>query len=427
MRTLFPGNYRLDAATVKEVWKACTFVFDTNVILNLYRFAKPEREEVLSLLESIQDRIWIPHQVALEYQMNRIELIYERIQSYDRVAEVVKDSIAKISDALARERIDDSGIKKGLQALSNQNGRLTTLLEKQKLAEELELIKDEALRKRIEDLFTNRIGPAPGNQAWLDELYKKGKQRQPFKIPPAFMDEKKSGKAHAWRGMRFEREHGDLILWQQLIDHAVSANLKQVVLVTDDRKEDWWTRVKGQTIGPRPELVSELLASTPVEHFLMYDSVQFYEHAKKDIGASIKSASIEKIREAIAHKALDPHLAELGMTPQNVFPGTWELEFVLRGTTGRDRNVQVRNGNQYFSNGVHYFNLEDFSVDLENRRIFFTKRRVKREAPVAVNELNIIELGKVYEGIEDGETAVRYTRTDDKFTPLLPTPSLRTR
>ncbi len=42
------------------------FVFDTNVLLNLYRYQSGTRDELLNVLAQLSDRIWIPHHVALE-------------------------------------------------------------------------------------------------------------------------------------------------------------------------------------------------------------------------------------------------------------------------------------------------------------------------------------------------------------------------
>ena len=42
------------------------FVFDTNVLLNLYRYPKDVSSEFINVLKHIQDRIWIPYNVGLE-------------------------------------------------------------------------------------------------------------------------------------------------------------------------------------------------------------------------------------------------------------------------------------------------------------------------------------------------------------------------
>lgn len=41
-------------------------VVDANVLLALYEVAPSAREEVLDVLTSLGDRLWVPHQVAIE-------------------------------------------------------------------------------------------------------------------------------------------------------------------------------------------------------------------------------------------------------------------------------------------------------------------------------------------------------------------------
>ncbi|WP_423815166.1 PIN-like domain-containing protein, partial [Pseudomonas viridiflava] len=42
-------------------WKNATFVFDTNVLLNLYRYQERTREELLDTLSKLSSRVWVPH------------------------------------------------------------------------------------------------------------------------------------------------------------------------------------------------------------------------------------------------------------------------------------------------------------------------------------------------------------------------------
>lgn len=314
MRELFPGNYKPDIQVIKEIWQDCIFILDTNVILNLFRFAQPEREAVLKLLESIGDRLWIPHQVALEFQMNRLTLIHDRIASYDTVIKKVGELETVFQDALRAERLQGKEIDELLEKIREGSSGLISYLEAEKRNEQVALIEEEGLHRRIDNLFTDRIGDAPVNQEWLEGVYKDGKQRQAFLIPPSFMDKKKNG-AYSWRGMRFEREHGDLIIWKQILNFSLQRSINHIIFVTDDGKNDWWETIKGKRVGPRPELVNELIAFTPASKFLMYDSVQFFTHANNTFGTRIKHEAIEKIREAIASStSLNYNLKSIGTT-----------------------------------------------------------------------------------------------------------------
>ena len=51
----------------EKVWQNGIIVFDTNVLLNLYRYNEETRNELLKLMKSYQNRLWMPYQVALEF------------------------------------------------------------------------------------------------------------------------------------------------------------------------------------------------------------------------------------------------------------------------------------------------------------------------------------------------------------------------
>jgi len=53
----------------QELWDKATFVLDANVLLNLYRFPKGAAHDLLDVLERLSDRLWLPHQATVEYQV----------------------------------------------------------------------------------------------------------------------------------------------------------------------------------------------------------------------------------------------------------------------------------------------------------------------------------------------------------------------
>lgn len=57
------------------------------------------------------------------------------------------------------------------------------------------------------------------------------------------------------------RLYGDLIVWKQVIQKSKKDKIN-IILVTDDLKEDWWLKINGKTIGPRFELIKEFHIET---------------------------------------------------------------------------------------------------------------------------------------------------------------------
>lgn len=53
-------------------------VLDTNVLLDLYRYNKEACDDLLSILDRLNERLWIPHQVMNEFWRNREEVLQDK-------------------------------------------------------------------------------------------------------------------------------------------------------------------------------------------------------------------------------------------------------------------------------------------------------------------------------------------------------------
>ncbi len=58
---------------------------------------------------------------------------------------------------------------------------------------------------------------------------------------------------------------GDLVIWKELIKYSKD-NEKNILFVSNDRKEDWCQKVNGIDLGPRKELLKEFKKETK-NHF----------------------------------------------------------------------------------------------------------------------------------------------------------------
>lgn len=75
--------YHPEGDFFKKLWDEALIVPDANILLNLYRYDEKTRTEFLEILDKLKERLWVPHQVALEYQKNRInEIINQREKLY---------------------------------------------------------------------------------------------------------------------------------------------------------------------------------------------------------------------------------------------------------------------------------------------------------------------------------------------------------
>ena len=86
MKSKFFEHYILsDEESVKSIWGDAILVFDTNVLLNLYRYSENSKNDLLKALEYYKDRLWIPFQIGWEYHNNRLSVIIDIHTAYEQI------------------------------------------------------------------------------------------------------------------------------------------------------------------------------------------------------------------------------------------------------------------------------------------------------------------------------------------------------
>jgi|ERR1017187_2078267 hypothetical protein len=307
MNTIFPGYYRPSKEAFKELWQKATIALDANVMLNLYRYPTSARDDLLTTLRQVSNRLFVPYQAALEYQRGRLGTIGSQQKRFGEVRKILSEMPRTLE-----AQFDNLQLKKR-HALINPDKLLAGVRELfdsfQRDLETLEnghpdVVDDDSIRDALDQILEGKVGPRP-EQAELDTIYAQGKKRYSERTPPGYMDAAKANETEAVYtadGLRIERQYGDLLVWRQLLAAAAKRQTKQLILVTDDEKEDWWWRVNStgvKTIGPRPELVDEIRREAGVVTFYMYNSERFVQYAKEYLRPEVKQESIEQIREAL--------------------------------------------------------------------------------------------------------------------------------
>ena len=281
MKEIFPGFNKKNTKEIKELWDNGIICFDANVLLNLYRYSNDTRNALLDLVTKFSSQIWLPHQSALEYNRNRYEVISDQEKAY-------KDFTSKIGQ-----------IESDLQSTSKPpflSNKLHASLKKvfKEVNEEVEgsikkycdFLQEDIIYESLSNIFTKKISSEYTEQQLL-EVYKEGEIRFQKKIPPGFEDEKtKQG----------NRKYGDLVLWKQIIDKAKEEK-KPIILITDERKIDWWWKIKdGRNMGPRQELVEEMKREANAE-FHMYSSERFLSYGLDHLKERVNKKALEEIKE----------------------------------------------------------------------------------------------------------------------------------
>jgi PIN like domain len=314
MKSMFPGYYRPSDAEFKALWNDCTFMLDANVLLNVYRFPKGARDDLLKVLEAISNRLWVPNQAALEFQVNRLGVIIDQTKKFHDVRSIIDEAAATLANKLQNLQLEKrhSVIKvdEFLSDLRKLSLAFTSKLDAIE-NEQPDLIESDFLRDRLDALLNGKIGE-PFSREALNELHKEGEERFKSERPPGFKDSHKDKKGDnlvfAANNAAVQRKYGDLVLWKQILKHTKDKQIRSVILVVDDAKEDWWWKdyANGsKKIGPRPELIHEIMSQSDVKCFYMYTTPQFLGYAGKHFDLKLREQSVTEATEIKEAQRLD--------------------------------------------------------------------------------------------------------------------------
>ncbi len=306
MRTMFGGYYRPSDSEFEALWKNAIFIFDTNVLLNLYRYQSATRDTLFGVVERLSDRVWIPYHVGLEFQRNRMKVIAEQHRRFSEVRGIVNKSLDQMQSQLEGLQLKKRHSHINPDLLVEELGAIRDAFFKELDSSEeksISVSSKDQIRERIDGLFSGRIGSKPKNQEEVDDWCKEGENRFRHAIPPGFKDsikEEGEEETFAYSGITYQRKFGDLIIWKQILAYVGERQAKDVIFVTDDSKSDWWWKVSAEglkTIGVRPELVDEISRFAAVERFYAYNTESFLGYANRQLDARVTNEAIEEVRE----------------------------------------------------------------------------------------------------------------------------------
>ncbi|MDR6458647.1 hypothetical protein J2786_001740 [Chryseobacterium vietnamense] len=280
MKTTFQGYYKKTEEEIEAIWNNGLIIFDANVLLNLYRYSDTTRETLIDLISKFSDKIYIPHQAALEYNRNRYEVIAEQEKAYkdflNKIHQIQQDLQSTNKPPFLSSSID-SELNKVFENVSKEV--------EESIKKYCDFLKEDPIYNKLTEFFRLKVGEE-FNSKELEEIYKEGEDRYTKKIPPGFEDEKTKD------GLR---KFGDLILWKQIIKLSKDLN-KDVILITDERKIDWWWKLKdGRNMGPRQELVEEIYKESQ-KQFHMYSSERFLSYGQTYLKEQINKKALEEIQ-----------------------------------------------------------------------------------------------------------------------------------
>ncbi|KQL36248.1 hypothetical protein AN960_16635 [Bacillus sp. FJAT-25509] len=304
----FRGFISYTEDELKDLWDKAVFVVDTNILINFYKYTtKESTQSLLDILKTLKEkgRLWIPHQVALEYFFNHEDNMFKQHEGYDLLGKELKklkdDAKKTLSNVKSKHPyIMTDNFQFYLDGLELANEQVQDQIKR-----EIDSLPDfNTIQKDLLSLLDGIIG-VPYPQKRIDEIEKEGIVRYKNNVPPGFEDSGKKDKEgfRTYGDFRYQHLFGDLIVWKQIIDRAKDEqNSSPIILITEDRKEDWWEKAKGQIKRPHPQLIQEFYNETN-QNFYMYRTDKFVINAKEylDEDFNVTEEQIQEVSKEVEH------------------------------------------------------------------------------------------------------------------------------
>ena len=328
-------KYFLEAVSYEEIKDDCYVIFDTNVLLNIYRWKKITLDELFETLEHLyeNDILKFSLQVIEEFSKNRPGIIAKSIEDIDNEINSFSSPrhINKLSPVLEEHPKIDKINEIRSKYMDSQS----------EYRKELKELKEEVKKLYIHDPFIDRIKKfSKGNvikiydEKYINAAEKEGQKRYQNNIPPGYEDKGKK-----------VNKFGDYFIWKDLI----SLN-KNVIFVTFDNKKDWVVADNnGKVLAPLPELQQEFYDKTGGKNIAIYPPDEFLKKYKP----TIKEAVIKEIQSSSAQSMVNLKRAL-----------TENIE--LLSTLNDAELQQIKNMNLNLQNTVDYSALRQMLQNYKN-------------------------------------------------------------
>ncbi len=277
MRKALHEFFRPTREEFEELWKDALITFDASSLLNLYGYSAETKRELVQAYEKFKDRIILPYQFAREYSSNRAKVISEQILNFQKAEKDLQELLKKHTVKQEQPYLSDQSMK-AVEAILTELAEGRSKMEKSMAADE----ESDLLLM----LFDRKVGSEPTADE-LSSFYTEGKARFAAEIPPGFKDVKEKGEPDCY---------GDLIAWKQILAIAVEKK-RDVILVTDDAKEDWWHYQGSRLVGPLPALRKEFRTVTGQSVWL-YNTEAFLRAAKEFSEVTVGDTALDEVKAA---------------------------------------------------------------------------------------------------------------------------------
>ncbi|GAA3046809.1 PIN-like domain-containing protein [Actinokineospora globicatena] len=263
-------------------------VLDANVLLNLYRYNKSARDDLLSVMGRIGDRLWVPHQAMREFWRNRESTLgalrgaaNEAVTALEKAHRSSESAIsAWTKKAALPDRLRDDLNSRLESAYAEVRQAIEAQADIDASAHTYDTNEDHVL-SRLATVLKRRVGH-PLTVEDHAKAVVEAEDRIKHQRPPGYLDKDKEP----------DLRIGDYLVWEQLLREAETRTL-DTLFITSDTKDDWWTRSRDHLRGPRRELATEFHERTGCRLYMLQPQ-DLLDHASS-LDVQIEPGSAEEV------------------------------------------------------------------------------------------------------------------------------------
>lgn len=247
MSEMFKGYFPYTNSEYKRIWQKALIVVDTNILLNLYRYSNDTRNSFFVILDKLNSRIWIPHQVGKEFAKNRESTINNARKEYENIYENIKNAFNGAKGIINKKKDNQLKCKKQINEIIDHSlNDVKKILDRERDDDEISY-KNDIILEHILRLFDGCVGKAFSEEEY-NNVKNEGKRRVNEQIPPGYKDKNKE-------------ENGDYYIFYSMMQKA-KKDKRDMIFITDDVKKDWFYICDGEKRGGRSELLNEFYKET---------------------------------------------------------------------------------------------------------------------------------------------------------------------
>lgn len=176
------------------MWKNATIALDTNVLLGLYRMPATSRKEIIDVLRKVQDRVWVPYHVLVEYHSNRLNTLRDEFEAAEKMERDIKTAFIEFKAVVTEEKVTKRACWQELSETFNEieaKAKELYAIARKERANYIAPSQDDEIRDFLEGLLAGRAGLRPTDQVEVNAAEAVAKQRYETGLGPGHLDGKK--------------------------------------------------------------------------------------------------------------------------------------------------------------------------------------------------------------------------------------------